>query len=163
MCGLELPYIDPITVFSHIKSCASIVTGVFNGACPTHIAFPLLRTECMVCTNGSNNNKIDPEDISEVASAFQEAVVDTLLRNTIKAIEKYDVKALILGGGVTANSLLREKAKAESPIPVIVPSPKLCTDNGAMIATAGYFESKGLEKNELHQWAMDAIPNLKLG
>ena len=110
-----------------------------------------------------NNNKIDPEDISEVASAFQEAVVDTLLRNTIKAIEKYDVKALILGGGVTANSLLREKAKAESPIPVIVPSPKLCTDNGAMIATAGYFESKGLEKNELHQWAMDAIPNLKLG
>ena len=110
-----------------------------------------------------NNNQIDPEDISEVASAFQEAVVDTLLRNTIKAIEKYNVKGLILGGGVTANSLLREKAKLESPVPVIVPSPKLCTDNGAMIATAGYFESKDLEKSQLHQWDMDAIPNLKLG
>tara|TARA_A100001037_G_scaffold306796_1_gene355643 strand:+ start:13829 stop:14860 length:1032 start_codon:yes stop_codon:yes gene_type:complete len=110
-----------------------------------------------------NNNTIDPEDISEVASAFQEAVVDTLIRNTLKAIEQYNVNALILGGGVTANSLLREKAKLKSPVPVIIPSPKLCTDNGAMIATAGYFEYESLGTNQLHQWDMDAIPNLKLG
>ena len=73
------------------------------------------------------------------------------------------MNALILGGGVTANSLLREKAKFKSPVPVIIPSPKLCTDNGAMIATAGYFEYESLGTNQLHQWDMDAIPNLKLG
>jgi N6-L-threonylcarbamoyladenine synthase len=77
----------------------------------------------------------------EVAASFQEAVVDMLVAPTLGAAVELDVKRIVLAGGVAANSRLRQKmaeaAQAEG-FDLHVPPPALCTDNGAMIALAGY-------------------------
>jgi len=89
------------------------------------------------------------EYINNIAASFQQAVVDVLAHKTIKAAEKYKVKTLILGGGVAANKLLRETMRQETKrlgIPFIVPEIKLCTDNAAPIAVAGFFGKEILWK-----------------
>ena len=78
---------------------------------------------------------------ADIAASFQDAVVDMLVQPTIKAALDCEMKHIVLSGGVAANSRLREKMKetAEAErIEVFFPSPKFCTDNGAMIALAGY-------------------------
>ena len=79
-----------------------------------------------------------PEDL---AASFQEAVVDVEVAKTVRAAKEKGVGTILLGGGVVANSRLRERiepaAKAEG-IDVVFPSLELCTDNAAMIAAAGW-------------------------
>ena len=78
--------------------------------------------------------------VADVAASFQEAVVDVLLRKALDACEHTGADHLILGGGVAANSRLRALATqrcAGAGVIVRVPSPALCTDNGAMIAAVG--------------------------
>lgn len=78
--------------------------------------------------------------VNDVAASFQEAVVDVLLRKAIDACLTNDVNTLVIGGGVAANSRLRAVATqrcAENKINLRIPSPKLCTDNGAMVAALG--------------------------
>lgn len=78
--------------------------------------------------------------VNDVAASFQEAVVDVLLRKAIDACVTNAVDTLVIGGGVAANSRLRLVAQercAELKINLRIPSPKLCTDNGAMVAALG--------------------------
>ena len=78
--------------------------------------------------------------VNDVAASFQEAVVDVLLRKAIDACLSNEVNTLVIGGGVAANSRLRTVATqrcAEHKINLRIPSPKLCTDNGAMVAALG--------------------------
>ena len=83
----------------------------------------------------------DPNDeqlVADVAASFQDAVVDVLVSKALDACEHYGVPRLVLGGGVSANSRLREVALArgaERGIDVRIPPLTLCTDNGAMIAS----------------------------
>ena len=80
-------------------------------------------------------------EIADIAASFQEAVVDMLVSPTIKAAVASGVSRVVLSGGVAANSRLREKIKQRSDaegIDVFFPAPRFCTDNGAMIALAGY-------------------------
>jgi len=81
----------------------------------------------------------EPEP-ADLAASFQEAIVDVQVSKTMAAAKEHRVKAVLLGGGVVANTRLRErmeKAGAEAGIGVQFPSPELCTDNAAMIAVAG--------------------------
>jgi N6-L-threonylcarbamoyladenine synthase len=78
--------------------------------------------------------------VADLAASFQEAVVDTLVRNLRQAAEAQVVKQLLLVGGVAANALLRERLLAlgkELDLPVHVPPLRLCTDNAAMVGVAG--------------------------
>lgn len=80
----------------------------------------------------------------EMAAEIQQAIIDVLIKKTIKAARDYRAKTIILGGGVSANSELRKqfknKLEKESPATeFIVPKPDLSTDNGLMVAIAGYF------------------------
>ncbi len=106
--------------------------------------------------NGEEYNKAD------VAASFQEAVTDVLCEHTIEAAKKQGSKIIALAGGVASNSALREKmtewAKKDG-ISVVYPSPILCTDNGAMIACAGYYGYVAGERAELD---LNAIPSLSL-
>jgi N6-L-threonylcarbamoyladenine synthase len=102
----------------------------------------------------------NPTKVADVSSAFQEAMVDTIAIRTIEAIERYRVNALVMGGGVASNTLLRKEMSRRSPVPVVVPRPALCTDNGAMIGAAGWFH---LRNGATHQWEMDVEPRLRLG
>jgi N6-L-threonylcarbamoyladenine synthase len=78
--------------------------------------------------------------VADVAASFQEAVVDVLTRKALDACTQEGIEHLLIGGGVAANSRLRamvfERA-AEVGVQVRVPSPRLCTDNGAMVASLG--------------------------
>jgi len=75
---------------------------------------------------------------AEIAWAFEEAVVDVLSQKAVRVAEREGVRSLLLAGGVAANRRLRERVIERSSVPVSVPPPALCTDNGAMIAAAGF-------------------------
>src|SRR6266536_94345 len=81
-----------------------------------------------------------PVPVPDVAASFQEAVCDVLTAKAVDACREYGVGTLVIGGGVAANSRVRSLAteRAGKPgITVRVPRPKLCTDNGAMVAALG--------------------------
>ena len=103
------------------------------------------------------------EQVSEIARAFQDAIVDSMVNRTLDAIARHRVKGILLGGGVAANSHLRAEMERRSPVPVIVPRPALCTDNGAMIGAAAHFVLADMEPQTRRQWALDVIPSLRLG
>lgn len=96
----------------------------------------------------------------ETAAEFQEALVDVMVVKTLKAAEQTHSKGIILGGGVAANILLREKISRESSVPVLIPPVSLCTDNAAMIAACAYFH---FLKGKRDGFDMDVYPSLQLG
>ena len=98
--------------------------------------------------------------VRELAAAFQESVVDVVSAKLVEMAAKYKVKGLVLGGGVTANARLREEIIARSPLPVIIPPPILCTDNGSMIAACGYFQ---YQRGDDTPMDIDVNPGLPLG
>ena len=98
--------------------------------------------------------------IRELAAAFQESVVDVVSAKLVEMAARYKVKGLVLGGGVTANARLREEIINRSPLPVTIPPPILCTDNGAMIAACGYFQ---YQRGEETGFDIDVDPGLLLG
>src|SRR5215217_5840372 len=82
----------------------------------------------------------DQISINDVAASFQEAVADVLTAKAIRAAKEFDIKTLVISGGVAANSRLSTLARercADAGITLRVPRPRLCTDNGAMIAAVG--------------------------
>lgn len=88
--------------------------------------------------------KINDEQKKSIACEVEDSIVEVLTYKTIKAIEKYKIQTLIVGGGVSANNhlqkVLKEKVKKTNPnTTVYFPTKKLSTDNGLMIAIAGYF------------------------
>ncbi len=99
-------------------------------------------------------------EVASMAAAFQEAIVDSMVRKTLEAAETYHVRGVLLGGGVAANSLLRQEMARRSPVEVVIPRPALCTDNGAMIGAAAYFH---LRNGARYQWDLDVVPYLRLG
>jgi len=80
-------------------------------------------------------------NVADVAASFQAAVVDVLVAKSMQAVERIDATAIVLGGGVAANSLLRERtatAALEHGVQCALPSLAMCTDNAAMIGAAGW-------------------------
>ncbi|MCD7894703.1 MAG: tRNA (adenosine(37)-N6)-threonylcarbamoyltransferase complex transferase subunit TsaD [Erysipelotrichaceae bacterium] len=73
----------------------------------------------------------------DLACSFQEVAIEVLVNKTIKAAKDYQVKEIIVAGGVSANSGLRDSLKEKSPMKVLFPPMAYCTDNAAMIASAG--------------------------
>jgi N6-L-threonylcarbamoyladenine synthase len=101
-------------------------------------------------------------DLAGVAASFQEAIVDVQVQKTMRAAEEAGVATVLLGGGVVANSRLRERmsaAGAERGLRVRYPSPALCTDNAAMIARAG---ASRLARGERSSLDVAADPALAL-
>ena len=99
---------------------------------------------------------------ADIAASFQEAVTDVLCEHTIEGAIKCGAKTVTLAGGVAANSVLRSKMTQkckEHGISVIYPPPVLCTDNAAMIASAGFFE---FQKGNFADLTLNAVPNLPL-
>ena len=87
-------------------------------------------------------NTIRKEDL---ACSFQNKVIEILTKKTIKALKEYNVDNLIIAGGVSANSGIREKFTsicAHDGINLTIPNIKYCTDNAAMIGAAGYYAYK---------------------
>lgn len=98
---------------------------------------------------------------ADLCASFENTVTEILLENAEKALKQTGLKTIALAGGVSANSYIRnEFLKLEKQgIKVYMPDLKLCTDNAAMIASAGYYNFIEGKRNSLD---LNAIPNLKL-
>ncbi|HVX43130.1 MAG TPA: tRNA (adenosine(37)-N6)-threonylcarbamoyltransferase complex transferase subunit TsaD, partial [Mycobacteriales bacterium] len=104
----------------------------------------------------------EPVDVGDVAASFQEAVTDVLTAKAIRACREHGAQHLLIGGGVAANSRLRRLAEircAEAGIELRVPPPRLCTDNGAMIAALGsQVVAAGIAPSPLDLPAQSGLP-----
>ena len=103
--------------------------------------------------------KIEPQDL---AASFQASVIEVLVKKAAKAAKQYEVKQVLLAGGVAANKGLREAlttAFADLPMELIIPPVHLCTDNAAMIGAAG---SVMFEKGKRSGLDLNGNPGLDL-
>jgi len=111
-----------------------------------------------------NLNHKDPNiNKADLCASFEDAVTEMLLANVDKAVEMYGFDKIVLAGGVSRNSYIRNKFdeyKESHNVEVYYPEPILCTDNAAMIASAGNYNFINGKRSELN---MNAIPNLKIG
>lgn len=106
--------------------------------------------------------KDEAQNAADLAASFQQAVVDVLVRKTLMALERTKVSTLVLAGGVAANALLRETLEQElgkRQVEFFCPPAALCTDNAAMIATAGYYQYLA---GNFASWNLNAVPGLSL-
>ncbi len=113
----------------------------------------------LVHNETQRGNKIRKEDI---ACSFQNRVVEIISKKTMKALKEYNVKNLIIAGGVSANSGIRNKFKElceKEGINLSIPNIKYCTDNATMIAAAGYFAYK---KGKIAGLDLKATPTTNL-
>ena len=132
------------------------------GDSPYDFSFSGIKSAVLNYLNGAEMKGIEVNK-ADVAASFQMAVIDVLADHTIQAALDYNMKTVALAGGVAANSLLREtmKERAEAKgLRFHCPELIYCTDNGAMIAAAGFHEYKAGRRADLY---LNAIPNLKIG
>ena len=146
--GTEKPFPRPKVKNSNDFSFSGLKTSLIQRAVDKNI-YPR-----------NDETNVEQSLINEIAFAFQEAVVDTLVDRTLKVASELSVKGIIVSGGVAANSCLRTRIEQKSPLPVVMPKPDLCTDNGAMIASAGYFKYKEIP---VTKWDLDIAPGLRIG
>jgi N6-L-threonylcarbamoyladenine synthase len=100
--------------------------------------------------------------IRDIVSSFQEAVVEVLVKKTLRAAQHQGLKRIVLSGGVAANRRLRERMKeeaSEEKIKVYIPSPPFCTDNAAMVGVVGY---EYLKRGIRSPLSLNAFSNLPL-
>ena len=96
---------------------------------------------------------------NDVAASFQESIIDVLVEKTVQAVQTHGAVQVLLAGGVAANQALRSRLEGRSPVPVLCPPPRLCTDNAAMIAAAGCFRFAAGFRASL---GLDVAPSLPL-
>ena len=132
------------------------------GDCPYDFSFSGLKSAVLNYINGCKmkGETFDPADL---AASFQKAVVEVLVGNSMRAVEKLGMKKFAIAGGVASNSALREameEACEKRGMKFYRPSPIYCTDNAAMIGAAAYYEYLAGTRSG---WDLNAVPNLKLG
>lgn len=132
------------------------------GDSPYDFSFSGIKSAVLNYLNGAEMKGLEVNK-ADVAASFQQAVIDVLADHTIQAALDYGMKTVALAGGVAANSLLRITMKERSEAKGLrFYSPKLiyCTDNGAMIAAAGYHEYMAGRRADLY---LNAVPGLRIG
>ena len=130
-------------------SFSGLKTSLLNKARELEVAVGLVQDR------PTGLDEAGEERRSALAAGFQEAVVDVLVTKALEAVEQHAAQGIIVGGGVSANASLRTSIQANSPVPVVIPRPVLCTDNGAMIAAAAFY---GAQRGLQPDMAVDANP-----
>ncbi len=109
------------------------------------------------------NHKNPNINKADLCTSFEKVTTQMLIENVKKAVDQTGIKQVALAGGVSANSYIRKEFKmfgTENNIKIYYPELKLCTDNAAMIASAGYYNYIVGNESKLN---LNAVPNLKLG
>ena len=130
--------------------------------CPHDFTFSGLKSAVLNYINLANMKK-EPVNVADLCASFQESVTDSLVSRTVNCARELGISRVAMAGGVSSNSALRAKLKAECDkygFKCYYPEPIYCTDNAAMIASAGYYAYlDGVRDDE----SLNANPNLALG
>jgi N6-L-threonylcarbamoyladenine synthase len=121
-----------------------------------------IATETGGAGTTTGETPLSEDRVAELAYGFQESVVDVLVTKTIRAAEAIGARSIVLGGGVAANRVLRDRLAARGAaagMPLVVPRPALCTDNGAMIGAAA---ARRFEAGVRAGLDLDARPSMPL-
>jgi N6-L-threonylcarbamoyladenine synthase len=146
------------------------------GADPARIAFPRatlgpdsldfsfsgLKTSMLRYTKSHPSSEVQAH-LADIAASFQQAIVDVLVEKTMRAVRAFGVEAVVVGGGVASNTVLRKQMKDvtdRAGVGLLMPSPGYCTDNASMIAAAAYHH---LVDGKTHGIELDARADLVLG
>ncbi|HHU60850.1 MAG TPA: tRNA (adenosine(37)-N6)-threonylcarbamoyltransferase complex transferase subunit TsaD [Natronincola sp.] len=125
-------------------------------------SFSGLKTAALNYLNQAKQ-KDEMVDLPDFAASFQWAIIDILTEKLMAAAEKYGVNQVVLSGGVAANSTFRnyvQKCVDERGLELLYPPVHFCTDNAAMIASAGYFRYNAGYRSD---YSLNAVANLRLG
>lgn len=117
-----------------------------------NMSFSGLKTSLRYYLERSGFPHVSGMNVPDVAASFQQAIVDVLIEKTLLAAAQYHVRTVFVTGGVAANTVLRRKLAEvcrERDLLLKIPSAPYCTDNGAMIAAAGYFRTNGRSEPSL--------------
>ncbi|HVW43107.1 MAG TPA: tRNA (adenosine(37)-N6)-threonylcarbamoyltransferase complex transferase subunit TsaD [Amycolatopsis sp.] len=162
--GLPYPGGPPIDKAAKLGDCCAIafprgMTGPRDAK--YDFSFSGLKTAVARWVEGAERRGEDIP-VNDVAASFQEAVADVLTAKAVRAAKDLEIGTLVISGGVAANSRLSELAAercAEAGIELRVPRPRLCTDNGAMIAALGaHVVAAGAKESTLDISANPALP-----
>ncbi|MEP6493169.1 MAG: tRNA (adenosine(37)-N6)-threonylcarbamoyltransferase complex transferase subunit TsaD [bacterium] len=129
------------------------------------LSFSGLKTAVLNAVKTSNLEGAGDPRRGAIARAFQDALIETLVEKTARAVRQFGRERVVLGGGVACNKTLAQAMKERfSPrgVEVFAPSPRLATDNAAMIARAGLFHLERGEQSplDLNAFATQPIPGL---
>jgi N6-L-threonylcarbamoyladenine synthase len=106
-------------------------------------------------------DKLTDAQKADLAASFQDTAIETVVDKTLLAYEEYQPRSVIIAGGVAASPELRRQLAIRLPIPIEYTAPKLCTDNGAMIAAYACFMAKA-DKSAADPYSLDIAPNLSM-
>lgn len=114
-------------------------------------SFSGLKTSVRYFLQNNFESNVPEEILPDICASFQEAIVEVLAKKTIKAAKYYNCKNIVIGGGVSANSRLRDyfRENSESNLNVVFPSMDLCVDNAAMIGFVAQNKFHNLDEKEL--------------
>jgi N6-L-threonylcarbamoyladenine synthase len=98
---------------------------------------------------------------ADIAASFQRTAVETVVDKAMLAFEEFHPKSVVIAGGVAASPELRRQMAERLPLPIAYTDPKLCTDNGAMIATLGCFKVMN-DQPTADPYSLDIAPNLSM-
>tara|TARA_Y100000768_G_scaffold388331_1_gene383610 strand:+ start:13661 stop:14650 length:990 start_codon:yes stop_codon:yes gene_type:complete len=110
-----------------------------------NFSFSGLKTHVI---NTINKIELTENDINNISYELQNSIVDTLINKSVKAAEKFNIDNVVITGGVSANKKLREKFSTVKEKKAFFPDVKFSTDNGAMIAFAGFLKSNSTKHKE---------------
>jgi N6-L-threonylcarbamoyladenine synthase len=119
-------------------------------------SFSGLKTAVLHLVQGFEGKRLP---VADIAASFQAAITDVLVEKTVSAAVEFNAHQILIAGGVAANTRLRKSMLARADVPVLIPPPILCIDNGAMIASAAWWH---LERGDRSGWDLDVVPSLQI-
>lgn len=134
--------------FSGLKTAVLRATQELVGVDHTFASFKLAE-------------RLNDSQRADISASFQQVAIETVVDKTLEAFNTFAPQSIVIAGGVASNCELRNQLAKRLPITINYTDPKLCTDNGAMIATLGYFKAQHKQPTA-NPYTLDIIPNLAM-
>lgn len=159
--GLEYPGGPKVDKLAHLGEPTYNIPRVYLGNDNYNFSFSGLKSHVINLHHNALQRK-EEINVNNLCCSFQDSVVEVLVNKTLKAANEYNVKQIIVAGGVSANKGLKERFMLmnNDKFEICIPSIKYCTDNAAMIAVCGYYQYQKTKK--VDDMSLNADASLEL-